>query len=80
MWSRWSGKPGDDKAQAAFAQALAASVAQREARAKSLPRAPVDPALPIAAEGDRIVELIRKHPVVVIAGETGSGKTTQLPK
>ncbi|MFD0322036.1 ATP-dependent RNA helicase HrpA [Lysobacter gummosus] len=80
LWSRWSGKPGDDKAQAAFAQALAASVAQREARAKSLPRAPVDPALPIAAEGDRIVELIRKHPVVVIAGETGSGKTTQLPK
>ncbi|MEH6421590.1 DUF3418 domain-containing protein [Pseudomonas sp. CGJS7] len=80
LWSRWSGKPGDDKAQAAFAQALAASVAQREARAASLPRAPVDPALPIAAEAERIVELIRKHPVVVIAGETGSGKTTQLPK
>ncbi|MGO1071239.1 ATP-dependent RNA helicase HrpA [Lysobacter sp. CA199] len=80
LWSRWSGKPGDEKARATFAQALAASVAQREARAASLPRAPVDPALPIAAEAERIVELIRKHPVVVIAGETGSGKTTQLPK
>src|SRR5262249_9801263 len=63
-----------------FAKALAASVAQRAARAAALPQAPVDPALPIAAEAQRIVELIRKHPVVVIAGETGSGKTTQLPK
>jgi len=80
LLSRWSGKPADAQARAAFAQALAASVAQREARAASLPRVPADPSLPIAAEADRIVELIRKHPVVVIAGETGSGKTTQLPK
>ncbi|HEY0661134.1 MAG TPA: ATP-dependent RNA helicase HrpA [Lysobacter sp.] len=80
LWSRWSGQPGDAKAQAAFAQALSASVTQREARAASLPQAPVDPALPIAIEAERIVELIREHPVVVIAGETGSGKTTQLPK
>jgi len=80
LWSRWSGKPGDAAAQDAFSRALAASVAQREARAAALPQAPVDPALPIAAEAQRIVDLIRKHPVVVIAGETGSGKTTQLPK
>jgi len=80
LWSRWSAKPADDKAQAAFTQALSASVAQREARVASLPQAPVDPSLPIAAEAERIVELIRKHQVVVIAGETGSGKTTQLPK
>ena len=80
LWSRWSAKPADDKAQAAFAQALAASIGQREARAGSLPHAPVDPSLPIAGEAERIVELIRKHPVVVIAGETGSGKTTQIPK
>lgn len=80
LWSRWSGKPGDAAAQDAFSRALAVSVAQREARAAALPSAPVDPALPIVAEAQRIVELIRKHPVVVIAGETGSGKTTQLPK
>src|SRR5262245_23192159 len=80
LWSRWSAKPTDDKAQTAFAQALAASVAQREARVGALPQAPVDPSLPIAAEAERIVELIRQHQVVVIAGETGSGKTTQLPK
>jgi ATP-dependent helicase HrpA len=36
--------------------------------------------LPITARRDEIVRLIREHPVVVVAGETGSGKTTQLPK
>ena len=80
LWSRWQGKPQDAVAQAAFATALKRSVSVREARAASLPRAAADPTLPIAAEADRIIELIRKHPVVVIAGETGSGKTTQLPK
>jgi ATP-dependent helicase HrpA len=81
LWSRWSGKPTDSEAQNAFADALAKSVAAREARAASLPSAfEIDPALPIGGEAERIVELIRNHQVVVIAGETGSGKTTQLPK
>ncbi|HEY1136064.1 MAG TPA: ATP-dependent RNA helicase HrpA [Xanthomonadaceae bacterium] len=81
LWSRWSGKPGDAALQAAFAEALAVSVATRESRAAALPTAvAVDPNLPIAAEAGRLVELIRDHQVVVIAGETGSGKTTQLPK
>jgi ATP-dependent helicase HrpA len=81
LWSRWSAKAADAGAQAAFADALAKSVAAREARAKSLPTAfEIDPALPIGGEAERIIELIRSHQVVVIAGETGSGKTTQLPK
>ncbi|HET6435481.1 MAG TPA: helicase-related protein, partial [Xanthomonadaceae bacterium] len=80
LWSRWKGRPADPAAQAAFAQALQASVAAREARAAALPQAPADPALPIAAHAERIVDLIRAHQVVVVAGETGSGKTTQLPK
>ena len=36
--------------------------------------------LPIAAHADEIADLIKHHQVVVVAGETGSGKTTQLPK
>ncbi len=36
--------------------------------------------LPITGSKDEIIAAIRKHPVVIIAGETGSGKTTQLPK
>ena len=39
-----------------------------------------DPALPISAAVDEISDLIETHQVVVVAGETGSGKTTQLPK
>ena len=38
------------------------------------------PDLPVSARSEEIVELIRNHQVVVVAGETGSGKTTQLPK
>ena len=37
-------------------------------------------ALPIVERKDDIIAAIRKHPVVVITGETGSGKTTQIPK
>ncbi len=80
LWRRWQASPSDAGLRDAFAAALAESVARREARAARLPQAEVDPALPIAGEAERIVELIRQHPVVVIAGETGSGKTTQLPK
>jgi len=36
--------------------------------------------LPISARREEIIATIRGHQVVVIAGETGSGKTTQLPK
>ena len=80
LWSRWQGRPADAAARAAFEQALEASVAARERRRSAVPAVTLDEALPIAREGERIVELIRRHPVVVIAGETGSGKTTQLPK
>jgi len=80
LWARWRDKPDDQALQHKFEQAVATSVARRTERAGRLPAAPVDPSLPIAAEADAIVELIRKHPVVVIAGETGSGKTTQIPK
>ena len=80
MWSRWRAQPADAGLRARFEQALAASVAACRARAEGLPPITLDPALPITAEAGRIVELIRAHPVVVVAGETGSGKTTQLPK
>jgi ATP-dependent helicase HrpA len=39
-----------------------------------------DEALPITARRDDITSALRDHQVVVVAGETGSGKTTQLPK
>ena len=36
--------------------------------------------LPVSAKRDEIMALMREHQVVVVCGETGSGKTTQLPK
>ena len=36
--------------------------------------------LPILAEEQVIMETVNENPVTVIAGETGSGKTTQLPQ
>src|SRR6187431_3768944 len=38
------------------------------------------PDLPIAARRDDLLAAIRDHQVVIVAGETGSGKSTQLPK
>lgn len=40
----------------------------------------VDPSLPIAAAAEEIAAALAEHQVVIVAGETGSGKTTQLPK
>lgn len=37
-------------------------------------------ALPVLAEEDNIMHLIRHHAVIVLSGETGSGKTTQVPQ
>ena len=68
---------------AAFARLRARIAQAREryaARAVSVPDIRIEESLPIAARADDIVELIRKHQVVVLAGETGSGKSTQLPK
>ncbi|HET7930306.1 MAG TPA: DEAD/DEAH box helicase, partial [Rhodanobacteraceae bacterium] len=65
---------------AAIARDIAASVARREARTALVPPVTLDESLPITQRADEITELIRKHQVLVIAGETGSGKTTQLPK
>ncbi|WP_207062769.1 ATP-dependent RNA helicase HrpA [Motiliproteus sp. SC1-56] len=74
-----AGKPFD-RLQARFeakAQASQARVAERGA----LSAPPVyDEALPIAAKREVILQLIERHQVVVLAGETGSGKTTQIPK
>ena len=37
-------------------------------------------ALPVSARRDEIAQAVRQHQVVIVCGETGSGKTTQLPK
>ncbi|MDO4610791.1 ATP-dependent RNA helicase HrpA [Corynebacterium sp.] len=51
-----------------------------EERRESLPRITYPAQLPVSARRDDIAAAIRDHQVTVIAGETGSGKTTQIPK
>jgi ATP-dependent helicase HrpA len=45
-----------------------------------MPAITYPPELPVSQRRDEIAKAIREHQVVVVAGETGSGKTTQLPK
>src|SRR5580704_4436412 len=58
----------------------AARVAARAARRAAMPPISYPAELPVSQRKDDIAEVIRDHQVVVIAGETGSGKTTQIPK
>ena len=66
LWEKWS-------------TAVAKSQGWVEKRAASFPEISF-PDLPVSGRADEIRDLIRENQVVVIAGETGSGKTTQLPK
>ena len=45
-----------------------------------MPAISFDPALPINQRREEIRKAVEAHPVVIVCGETGSGKTTQIPK
>lgn len=73
-------KRPDETKLAQWAERVQASCAQVTARQQSVPLVRYDDSLPIAAKRDEIKKALAEHQVLVIAGETGSGKTTQLPK
>src|SRR5438445_5035001 len=56
------------------------SPAEIEQRRALAPRPEFSPELPICAKREEIAKAISSHQVVIVCGETGSGKTTQLPK
>jgi ATP-dependent helicase HrpA len=62
------------------ARAVAASRERAASRAAAMLRITYPPELPVAERRDDIAAAIRDHQVVIVCGETGSGKTTQLPK
>ena len=51
-----------------------------EERRRNLPKPEFPPELPVSGRREDIARAIREHPIVIVCGETGSGKTTQLPK
>ena len=55
------------------------SILLKEQRQANLPKVEY-PDLPVTEQKDKISDAIRDNQVVIIAGETGSGKTTQIPK
>jgi hypothetical protein len=61
-------------------QRLVRSAQTRSQRQAATPAWEPLASLPITAHQAAIVDAIQAHPVVIVAGETGSGKTTQLPK
>ncbi|MFT3791329.1 MAG: ATP-dependent RNA helicase HrpA [Rudaea sp.] len=77
---RLASRADDEAALARLRTRIADARSRYAAREASVPAIRIDESLPIAARADEIVALIRKHPVIVLAGETGSGKSTQLPK
>ena len=69
-----------DALQIEFEQLIERSRAVVAARRENLPRPKFPAELPVNERRAEIAELIDRHQVVIVCGETGSGKTTQLPK
>ena len=60
----------------------ASETVTKSSEQKAVPRARLTPmpGLPVSERAQEIIEAIRKNRVLILCGETGSGKTTQLPK
>ncbi|WP_210635360.1 ATP-dependent RNA helicase HrpA [Streptomyces sp. GESEQ-13] len=59
---------------------VTAAAERMTARRARVPEVRYPEQLPVSQKKDAIAEAIRDHQVVIVAGETGSGKTTQIPK
>ncbi len=70
-------KPGET---ARLAAAVESAEARLQARRARQPRIAYPETLPVSAKRDEIAKAIKQNQVVIVCGETGSGKTTQLPK
>ena len=57
-----------------------ASIEKRKSRLQRLPKPDYPEELPVAERRDEIIKTIKENQVTIICGETGSGKTTQIPK
>ena len=73
-------KARSPKALSAIATDLAAAREKIDLIEAGIPEITYPEALPVSGSREEIADAIRDHQVVVIAGETGSGKTTQIPK
>ncbi|WP_424530261.1 ATP-dependent RNA helicase HrpA [Sphaerisporangium viridialbum] len=74
----------DGKALRAITDQVATEIEAAEARVGArralVPEITYPASLPVSQRRDDILDAVRDHQVVIVAGETGSGKTTQIPK
>jgi ATP-dependent helicase HrpA len=73
------GRPAE-RERALLADLLERSRVRHAQRLARIPAPQFPEELPIAQHREKIAELIARHPVTIVCGETGSGKTTQIPK
>jgi ATP-dependent helicase HrpA len=78
-WQRLKKEQNQDKL-AALAQQVIASVERAEKRRQNIPRPTFEADLPVIERREEVKRAIADNQVIILCGETGSGKTTQLPK
>lgn len=70
-------KKGKDAHPEKFQELFEKSNHQVKKRLASLPTIKLNQDLPVTQYADKLIEAIQKHQIIIVAGETGSGKTTQ---
>ena len=79
-WRRLNRKENAGTDLAKWQSRAEASAERKRIREGLVPVTEYDPDLPISEHREEIIGLLRDHQVIVVCGETGSGKSTQLPK
>ena len=75
-----AGKPAADEGLVKFTDQVQRSTNKRQQRQNNVPQPQYPAELPVVEQRDEILAAIEAHQVIILCGETGSGKTTQLPK
>ncbi|WP_445116104.1 ATP-dependent RNA helicase HrpA [Acinetobacter sp. WZC-1] len=73
-------RKGKDASPVQYQQLFEKSSQMVRSRLDSLPEIKLNQDLPVVQYADQLIGAIQKHQVIIVAGETGSGKTTQLPQ
>jgi len=71
---------GKDANQKQYQELFEKSHAKVMQRIERIPNIKLNQDLPVTQYADKLIEAIKQHQVIIVAGETGSGKTTQLPQ
>ena len=73
-------RKGKDASEAQYQELFEKSNHKVRERLSRLPNIRLNQDLPVTQSADQLIEAIQKNQVIIVAGETGSGKTTQLPQ